>query len=181
MYVITPGRSTETTIDAGLQRIVEIAQAIWLPLVVQRDDLLVHSPQWSQDAFLVGTHVSLTMLDVIASGPVPGCLNDHALFGVVLGETLDNAALQDDGTRMRVRLHAELCDLCDVVMHFAAEESPEEEERMEIGEEDVDEDATAMQQDAMAAAPERARCMVKRTLRRSALTARAVFGFIPRR
>jgi hypothetical protein len=171
----------DNVIDAGLERIAETAQALLLPLFVHHVDLLVHSQQWSQAAFLVGTHVPQGVLDVIASGPVPGCSDECDRFSAVLRDALNNVALGHDGEEDawmdRARLHAELCD---VEMHFTAEEVSEEEERPEIAEEDVDEEATAMQQDAMAAARERALQGGKDTAPKR-IHRKGGFGFVPRR
>jgi hypothetical protein len=100
----------DDVIDAGLERIAEVAHAIFLQLVVHRVDLLVRSQQWSQAALLVGTHVPRGMLDVIASGPIPGCSDEYGRFGAVLGEALNNVPLRNDGDddawMDRARLHA---------------------------------------------------------------------------
>jgi hypothetical protein len=98
-------------IDAGQERIAQVAHAIFLPLVILRVDLLVDSQQWSQAAFLVGTHVPRRMLVVIASGPVRGCSDEYARFSAVLRDALNSVALGDDGHEDacmdRARLHAE--------------------------------------------------------------------------
>jgi hypothetical protein len=95
-------------IDAGLERIAKVAHAIFLQLVVHRVDLVVRSQQWSQAAFLVGTDVPRGMLDVIASGPVPGCSDEYARFSAVLGEAL-NRAKQESILQCRPGLNLRSC------------------------------------------------------------------------